>query len=319
MLDKAVRTFLEKSIGNEHTREAYNRAISYFQAWCSKQTLPLLQVRHRDMTQYVKELISHYSTASTRQHLAAIKSLYDWLMIRDILDANPVSAVIGCLVETLPTTEPILKPQEVTKLMASIDCRKIIGLRDRALLGLTLYNFVRTGEVIKMNVGDFVTEAGTYFFLPTTEGKRRKVSAHPQAATYCQEYLAAANLKSGPLFRAATRHRRLSPQPVSRTDVLKMVKRRCRRNGLAATVSYRTLRTTALVHFLAAGGSVQTAKLLAGHSQLQTTSRYFRQGQILPELDIQSFRYENLDTPNSLQSFIANSGIFRLDLDEEKD
>ena len=49
---------------------------------------------------------------------------------------------------------PLLDPQEARQLIDAIDTTTVIGLRDRALIGLMVYSFARIGAAIGMRVDD---------------------------------------------------------------------------------------------------------------------------------------------------------------------
>ena len=52
---------------------------------------------------------------------------------------------------------PVLDPVEARALLDSIDTSTVIGLRDRALIGLMVYSFARIGAALGMTVEDVFT------------------------------------------------------------------------------------------------------------------------------------------------------------------
>jgi integrase/recombinase XerD len=44
---------------------------------------------------YVEELQKTHAALSVKQHLAAIRMLFDWLMVRQVLPVNPAASVRG--------------------------------------------------------------------------------------------------------------------------------------------------------------------------------------------------------------------------------
>jgi integrase/recombinase XerD len=53
---------------------------------------------------------------------------------------------------------PVLTAAEARTLLDSIDISTLIGLRDRALIGVTVYSFSRIGAALGMKVGDYYVE-----------------------------------------------------------------------------------------------------------------------------------------------------------------
>ncbi|MGP8025798.1 MAG: hypothetical protein ACLPJJ_03660 [Acidocella sp.] len=69
---------------------------------------------------------------TVKQRLAAVRHLFDWLIIGQVVPANPAAAVRGpChIVKTGKT--PVLEPEEARALLDSIDVTTPAGQRDRA-------------------------------------------------------------------------------------------------------------------------------------------------------------------------------------------
>jgi integrase/recombinase XerD len=91
------------------------------------------------------------------QHLAALRMLFDWLVTGHVLDVNPAHAVRGPKYVVKKGKTPVLTAAEARELPDSIaitrntardgcaetDEPALIGLRDRALVGVMVYTFAR--------------------------------------------------------------------------------------------------------------------------------------------------------------------------------
>lgn len=77
------------------------------------------------------------------QHLAAIRHLFDWLVVGQIVATNPASSVRGPAHRVKTGKTPILDSEDTRQLLNSIDVSKPSGLRDRALIALMVYSFAR--------------------------------------------------------------------------------------------------------------------------------------------------------------------------------
>ena len=97
--ERASKRFLEfftAQIRNPHTRRAYGRALADFLAFCSSTGVPSLQVVEPVHVAAYVELVSRERSAPTaKQHLAAIRHLFDWLVVGQILPVNPAASVRG--------------------------------------------------------------------------------------------------------------------------------------------------------------------------------------------------------------------------------
>ena len=82
--------------------------------------------------------------------------------------------------------------------------------------------------------------------------------------------------KKTPLFRSIDRNRRLSDNPMHRTNVLAMIKRWARRAGLPTNINCHTFRATGITAYLDNGGTIENAQAIAAHESPRTTKLYDR-------------------------------------------
>ena len=76
------------------------------------------------------------SKPTVKQHLAATRMLFDWLVTGQVIATNPAHSVRGPkhVVKTGKTT--MLDADQARKLLDSIDTTTVVGLRDRALISV---------------------------------------------------------------------------------------------------------------------------------------------------------------------------------------
>ena len=218
---------------------------------------------------------------SVKQHLAAIRMLFDWLVTGGVLPANPASPVRGPAYVVKKGKTPVLATDEARSLLDSIDCSTIAGLRDRAFVAVMVYSFARVSAVVGMRVGDYF-EIGKRSWLRLHEkgGKHHEVPAHHTAVEYLDAYLEAAGIggeERSPLFRSIPgRSNEISANGLSRQDVLRMIKRRAAAAGLSAKICCHTFRATGITAYLQNGGTVEGAQAIAAHESPRTTKLYDR-------------------------------------------
>ena len=73
--------FFTANIRNPHTRRAYARACSQFFAWCEERGLTLTTIRPFDVAAWVEQLQQTHSAPGVKQQLAAVRMVFDWLLI----------------------------------------------------------------------------------------------------------------------------------------------------------------------------------------------------------------------------------------------
>ena len=192
--ERAAYRFLEfftAQIRNPHTRRAYGRAMADFLAFCTGTGVPSLQaVEPVHVAAYV-ELVSRERSAPTaKQHLAAIRHLFDWLVVGQTLPVNPAASVRGPKHIVSRGKTPVLAPEEARRLLDSIDPSTHAGLRDRALIGLMVYSFARIGAAVAMKVEDvYVQHRRLWVRLYEKGGKRHEMPCHHTLEEYLHAYL----------------------------------------------------------------------------------------------------------------------------------
>jgi site-specific recombinase XerC len=140
---------------------------------------------------------------TVKQHLAAIRVLRNWLVVWQILPPNPAAAVRGPKHVVTTGSTPVLSAAETRTLLDAIDLGSIVGLRDRALIGVMVYSFARVSAVVGMAHPDYFPQGKRWWIrLHEKGGKRHTVSAHHLAEAYLDAYLEAAKFADpkAPLF-----------------------------------------------------------------------------------------------------------------------
>ncbi|HEX4080716.1 MAG TPA: tyrosine-type recombinase/integrase [Rhizomicrobium sp.] len=285
--EHASRRFLEffaATIRNKNTREAYYRAVCRFFAWCEHAKLgELADIEPLHVAAYVEALQRDYEKPTVKQHLAAIRMCFDWLITGQILAVNPAHAVRGPKHVVKRGKTPVLMTDDARALLDSIDTSTLVGLRDRALIAVMTYAFARVSAVVAMRVEDYYPEGKRWWVrLHEKGGKRHEMPAHHKLENYLDEYIAAAGLREaakGPLFRTAIgRTRELSGEPMHRVDAYRMVRRRAKDAGVRAKIGCHTFRATGITAYLEAGGTLENAQAMACHDSPRTTKLYDRTG-----------------------------------------
>jgi len=96
---KTKRRFVEffaANIRNPNTRRAYLRAVTDFFTWCEQHRLEDLgAIQPIHVAAYIEELQGRQAKPTVKQHLAAVRMLFDWLVIGQIVPVNPATSVRG--------------------------------------------------------------------------------------------------------------------------------------------------------------------------------------------------------------------------------
>jgi site-specific recombinase XerC len=240
--------FFVSNIRNAHTRRAYGRAISEFFAWCEARGVSsLADVQPLHVGAYVELLARERSAPTAKQRLAAIRALFDWLVVGQIVPLNPAASVRGPRHIVRRGKTPVLDPAEARQLIDAIDATTVIGLRDRALIGLMVYSFARIGAAIGMRVEDvYAQNRRLWVRLHEKGGKQHAMPCHHNLETYLHEYIDGAGLATEPkalLFQTYSRATgQLTGNPLPQANAYAMIQRRAKSGGIITHVGSLTQR-----------------------------------------------------------------------------
>jgi hypothetical protein len=87
--------FFTTNIRIRNTRMAYVLAVRQFFDWCEQRGLGLDAIRPTTVAAYIEQLSAGLAEPSVKQHLAAVRQLFDYLVTGGILPSNPAGAVRG--------------------------------------------------------------------------------------------------------------------------------------------------------------------------------------------------------------------------------
>ncbi len=277
--------FFTANIRNRNTRRAYYRAACEFLNWCEAHGLQdLASVQPVHVAAYVELLQQKKARPTAKQNLAAIRMLFDWLVVGQVVWVNPATSVRGPKHVVKRGKPPVLPAGEVRHLLDRIDVSDIVGLRDRALIGLLVYTFGRVGAAVAMRVEDYYPQGEKRWWVRLHEkgGKQHEMPAHHNLEAYLDEYIKAAGIgddKKGQLFRTATgKTHTLTDRAMSQADVFRMIQRRARAAKIVTQINCHTFRATGITTYLKNGGTLENAQAMAAHESPRTTALYDRRG-----------------------------------------
>ena len=276
----AAEEFFKATINNAHTKRAYGRSVARFLGWCEQQGVELRQITPGLTGDYVSQLGG--SPPTKNQALAALRHFFDGLVMRHAVALNPFASVRGVKHRILDCATPEISIEQVRKLLGSLDVGHVVGLRDRAVLGILAYTGARTGAVARLRLGD-LRNFGEQRALRFREkgSKVRVIPVRHDLDAWLQEYLDAAGVPGQddkmPLFRAADgKRRQLTPAGYRAHSMRQMLKRRLEDAGLPHLFSPHSFRVAFVTDLLNRNVPLEDVQYLAGHSNPKTTQIYDR-------------------------------------------
>lgn len=281
--------FIYLSLKSAETQKTYYFATMNFLNYCHRNEVE--DVRDIEPT-HVREYLDHRilvekKEASSPTHYYAIKAMFQYLVDHDQLTVNPAASVNYAFKRSKKGRTGVITRDQVREILLSIPCStddsdnlpKHTDMRDRALIALMAYTFIRIGGALSATVGDYYFDDGEKWIDMTEKGsKEHFLPVTGAAREYLDQYIEYCGLKekTAPLFQSANRNGNLSGKPYDRINSRRMIISRAKNAGLEGKVSNHTFRATGITRFLESGGAIEDAMDIANHSHIDTTKRYDR-------------------------------------------
>lgn len=292
-----VLEFFAAQISNQHTRTAYHQAVRSFFKWAEKYDVGSLEaIRPMHVAGWVEELKSGYSIPSVKLKLTAVTMLFDWLVIKQVLSTNPAKSVRSPRYSIAKGKTPVLSPAEARQLLGCIPEDKLIGIRDRALVSLMLYTFVRVGAALSMKRSDvFFTQHRMWVRLLEKGSKVHEMPCHHELEANLRIYLGAAG-EGAPesyLFRSIDRSGlRLTARRLQHANAHSRVQHYAKLAGIESHISSHSFRATGITTYLSNNGTLELAARMANHASTRTTQLYDRRNDAVAQAEVERIRYE---------------------------
>ncbi len=248
-----------------HTVAAYRRDLTRFADELGG--VASREVRPQDVRESAGRLHARgLSPRSVARHLSSVRSLFDYLVRRHELGANPANGVRAPKQrERLPKT---MDPDQTAQLFSE-RAETAIDVRDRAMLELLYGSGLRLAELVAIDIRDLDLANG--FVRVTGKGqKTRVVPVGGTAAEAVRAWLAKRPEARGsdPLF-GGRGNNRMSPRNVQ-LRLKKVAARTMGNDGLHPHL----LRHSFASHVLESSGDLRAVQEMLGHADISTTQIY---------------------------------------------
>lgn len=272
----ALKALVIDGLNSPHSKTMYAFAIDDFMAWYQTQGNPGLT--KATVNAYKAHLLStaKYAPATINQRLSAIRKLAREAADNELISepqANGIGKVKGIPARGVRTGNWLTLDQ-AQKLINAPDLTRLKGLRDRAILAVMIGAGLRRSEVVKLQLEDLQQRDGRWV-IPDLMGKGGRVRTVPLpnwAKQAIDEWITAANLTAGYVFRPVNKGDNLSGDSMTSQAVQNTVKEYADYLGYA--LSAHDLRRTFAQLARKANAPIDQIQLTLGHASVQTTERY---------------------------------------------
>jgi len=270
--DANLRSFLdhlyiEKGL-SQNTVKAYETDISAFINWIKENTkLKLKDIKEENINKYISYLFElNLKSSSVNRKISSIKSLYMFLVKKNILKNSPVNEVISPKQEKyLPFS---MSEDEVDKLLNSPKPSNKIEKRDKAMIEMLYATGMRISELVNLKITDIDTQRCVVKVLGKGS-KERLIPFGEAALESLNAYLSDREESTSKEIFLSNRRTK-----ISRIAFWHRIKLYLSRENLKNSISPHTLRHAFATHLLNRGADLRSVQLLLGHSDLSTTQIY---------------------------------------------
>lgn len=224
------------------TRKAYRQAWEAFCAWCQPRSVSALPACPSDVADYVAWMADQGRRVSTiNRSLVAVGHAHQAAGLPSPCKSPEVSlAARGIRRQVgLRVKKKKAAVLDILERMVEVTPTDLRGLRDRALLLLGFTAALRRSELVGLDVEDLeFDDRGLSILLRTSktdqEGAGQYVGVFEEdgAPAAIREWMKAANVASGPLFRGVDRWGHVLPDRMDGKTVWRVVKAACAAAGM---------------------------------------------------------------------------------------
>ncbi len=277
---------LEAAAYAPNTQRAYAAAWRDFQDWARAMGRRALPAELETVRMYLVECSRRYRASSIELHLAAIRKCHQ--IAGHPLDLSPLAELrrgIRRKIGTAKRGKIAITDDQLVRILGRMG-GSLPELRDRVVLLLGFVGGMRRSEIVGLDIADLeFKDAGVLAHLRRSKGDQEGEGAvvelkAAKRAILCpvralKDWIAAAEIESGPLLRGIDRFGIVSPDRLDATSVRRIVISRAAAVGIK-NVSPHSLRAGAATTALAKGAKLERVAKHLRHKSIQTTLVYDR-------------------------------------------
>ena len=236
----------------------------------------------RDILMYIQELEGRgLSPHSINFYISAVSTFFKYLVEFDYRDkTNPCDTVQRISTQGVEQKQEYLTEDEYTNLLQAIKVRtakarkfEFTSARDTLLVTLNLTVGLRCSEALALTVEQFNSDV---ISIIGKGGKLRKFKVTDEIRTRFNEYMEVRDQAFNDGEDSELLFVSVTGKELHVKDINKNLKKYCERCGIDKDITSHCLRRSCATHYLQEGIPVAQVSRLLGHSNPQTTMRYYK-------------------------------------------
>ena len=273
--NQALIKLVTDGLESQHSKRAYERALTDFFVWWEGQKRPGL---NKAIVQSYKAHLGGQglSPSSINQRLSAVKKLAAEAADNGFLagdTANGIARVKGAKMSGVRSGN-WLTQEKAQALLDAPDVTTLKGLRDRALLAVLLGAGLRRSESATLEFSHIQQREGRWVIVDLVGkgGRVRTVALPSFAKSAIDDYAQAAGIESGFVLRPINKGDNLAGDSMSPQAIYNTVLTYAGQAGI--NIAAHDLRRTFAKLAHKGGADLAQISLTLGHASLNTTQRY---------------------------------------------
>ena len=236
----------------------------------------------RDILMYIQELEGRgLSPHSINFYISAVSTFFKYLVEFDYRDkTNPCDTVQRVSTQGVEQKQEYLTEDEYTNLLQAIKVRtakarkfEFTSARDTLLVTLNLTVGLRCSEALSLTVEQFDNDV---ISIIGKGGKLRKFKVTDEIRARFNEYMEVRDQAFNDGEDSELLFVSVTGKELHVKDINKNLKKYCERCGIDKDITSHCLRRSCATHYLQEGIPVAQVSRLLGHSNPQTTMRYYK-------------------------------------------
>lgn len=182
-------TYLKKLEQSKSSIESCEKIVNLFLNWMKKQSIEAEQGSYADILAYMKYCQKKGTTQRTVQnYLNMIKHFYDHLIEEGKIEINPVAGIKVQGVKRKMLYH-IFQPKELHAIYNSFETNRLTDKRDKVMLGLLVYQGLKTEELGKLEVKDIKMKEGKIEIPGGRKNNARTLQLEPHQVLEIYDYI----------------------------------------------------------------------------------------------------------------------------------
>lgn len=302
IVDKAYE--FSKAATSKNTRRTYAAGWKSFIGWCRAHGTDHIAAPEKEalIAFYASDSVSKkdgdggIKVSSLNCYVAAICAHYQAIGIVINIKHPAVATVLKGIRKSLPKRpirkEPILT-EDLLPMIQAIQVEKngaqhLIGIRDRAILLLGFAGAFRRSELVALTMADLSFKRDGVIALVRQSKTDQEGEGHEKMIAYganpltcavraLKDWLDAAGITDGPVFRNVNRHGQIAKNPLAGNAVARIIKRN---DHIADKTKYggHSLRAGFVTSGVERGVAPDLLMAQTGHKHVDTLNMYVRRG-----------------------------------------